>query len=62
MPGFGTSAWQKSTALLSFSKENIWTAASDGDVARVDALMALEGFTPSSQARMVTASIGSLPK
>ena len=33
-----------------FSKENIWTAASDGDVARVDALMALEGFTPSSQA------------
>ena len=29
--------------------ENIWTAASDGDVARVDALMALEGFTPSSQ-------------
>eukprot|EP00435_Cladocopium_sp_Y103_P013683 s1080_g3.t1 len=29
--------------------ENLWTAASDGDVARVDSLMALEGFTPSSQ-------------
>eukprot|EP00930_Biecheleria_cincta_P044846 TRINITY_DN30898_c0_g1_i1.p1 TRINITY_DN30898_c0_g1~~TRINITY_DN30898_c0_g1_i1.p1 ORF type:complete len:242 (+),score=62.05 TRINITY_DN30898_c0_g1_i1:64-726(+) len=29
--------------------ENLWTAASDGDVARVDELMALEGFTPSSQ-------------
>lgn len=29
--------------------ENLWTAASDGDLARVDSLMALEGFTPSSQ-------------
>ncbi|CAK9096876.1 unnamed protein product [Durusdinium trenchii] len=29
--------------------ENLWTAASDGDQARVEALMALEGFQPSSQ-------------
>jgi hypothetical protein len=29
--------------------QNLWTAASDGDLARVDSLMALEGFTPSSQ-------------
>lgn len=29
--------------------ENLWTAAGDGDIARVDELMALEGFTPSSQ-------------
>ncbi|CAK0798296.1 unnamed protein product [Prorocentrum cordatum] len=28
--------------------ENLWTAASDGDIARVEELMALEGFTPSS--------------
>ena len=31
------------------AKENIWTAASDGDVSRVEALMALEGFMPSSK-------------
>eukprot|EP00931_Biecheleriopsis_adriatica_P106108 TRINITY_DN80621_c0_g1_i1.p1 TRINITY_DN80621_c0_g1~~TRINITY_DN80621_c0_g1_i1.p1 ORF type:complete len:213 (-),score=65.10 TRINITY_DN80621_c0_g1_i1:86-724(-) len=29
--------------------ENLWTAASDGDIARVDELLALEGFTPSSK-------------
>ncbi|CAE8717651.1 unnamed protein product [Polarella glacialis] len=29
--------------------ENFWTAASDGDIARVEELMALEGFTASSK-------------
>lgn len=28
--------------------ENLWSAASDGDIARVEALMAIEGFTPMS--------------
>mmetsp|Transcript_73194 Transcript_73194/g.214550 ORF Transcript_73194/g.214550 Transcript_73194/m.214550 type:complete len:222 (-) Transcript_73194:84-749(-) len=28
--------------------ENVWTAASDGDIPRVEELMALDGFTPTS--------------
>eukprot|EP00746_Dinoflagellata_sp_MGD_P162647 gnl/MRDRNA2_/MRDRNA2_90293_c0_seq1.p1 gnl/MRDRNA2_/MRDRNA2_90293_c0~~gnl/MRDRNA2_/MRDRNA2_90293_c0_seq1.p1 ORF type:complete len:223 (-),score=63.41 gnl/MRDRNA2_/MRDRNA2_90293_c0_seq1:111-779(-) len=28
--------------------ENIWTAASDGDIQRVEELMSIEGFTPTS--------------
>ncbi|CAJ1368629.1 unnamed protein product [Effrenium voratum] len=29
--------------------ENLWTAASDGDIARVEELITLDGFAPSSQ-------------
>mmetsp|Transcript_102526 Transcript_102526/g.320507 ORF Transcript_102526/g.320507 Transcript_102526/m.320507 type:complete len:224 (-) Transcript_102526:105-776(-) len=29
--------------------ENIWTAASDGDISRVEELMQVEGFTPTSK-------------
>merc|ERR1712046_440860 len=47
-PGYQAARMAEAPARQAGPGENIWTAASDGDMARVDELMECEGLTPTS--------------